>query len=176
MPLPTYQDAMLPLLEFSSDQQEHSLREATNAVADYFCLNDAERALLLGSGRKPIIDDRVGWARTYLGQAKILESTRRGVFRITERGLSLLATKPSSITDQTLKQYSEFAEFLTRKAIKKKAALAVEVEPSAESESTPEESLERASLAIRSSLASDILDVSNIVHPIFSRGWSSKSS
>ena len=156
---------MLPLLKFVHDRNEYSLRQATAAVSEAFGLTEDERNQLLSSGRKPVIDDRVGWARTYLGQAKLLESTRRGYFRITERGLALLATNPSTINDQTLKQYPEFIEFLSRKTLKKKSSalignqVAIDFETgTTPSQSTPAESLEDAFQTIRNSLASDILE------------------
>lgn len=149
---------MLPVLRFAQDRNEHSLREVTTAVSDTFELSDEERSQLLGSGRKPVIDDRVGWARTYLGQAKLLESTRRGYFRITERGLSLLATNPTIINDQTLKQYPEFLEFLDRKTLKKKIVGNNDFVLSTDNQSTPEESIENAFQTIRNSLASEILE------------------
>jgi len=51
MALPTYQSAMLPLLKFAGDRQEHSLRDATRAVSDAFKLTEDERNQLLSSGR-----------------------------------------------------------------------------------------------------------------------------
>lgn len=167
MALPTYQTAMLPVLRFAQDRNEHSLRDATTAVSDAFELSDEERTQLLGSGRKPVIDDRVGWARTYLGQAKLLESTRRGYFRITERGLSLLATNPVIINDQTLKQYPEFLEFLNRKTLKKKADSISDVVLPADDQSTPEESIENSFQTIRNSLASEILEQIKSCSPKF---------
>lgn len=158
---------MLPLLRFAEDRSEHSLREATEAVSNSFGLTEDERNQLLGSGRKPIIDDRVGWARTYLGQAKLLESTRRGYFRITDRGLELLATNPSSINDQTLRQYPEFAEFISRKTLNKKNLDTTIVKSPAESQSTPKESLETAYQTIRNSLGSEITEQLKRCSPVF---------
>ena len=39
MAIPDYQTRMLPLLQFAGDRQEHSLREAIDALADVFNLN-----------------------------------------------------------------------------------------------------------------------------------------
>lgn len=167
MALPTYQTVMLPLLRYAQDMQEHSLREATIAVSDSFGLSEEERSQLLGSGRKPIIDDRVGWARTYLGQAKLLESTRRGFFRITARGIELLQKNPTTINDQTLKQYIEFLEFLNRKSRKNKLEILIQNDSPSETTSTPEELLESAHQTIRNSLAAEILEMIMTCSPNF---------
>jgi len=52
MAIPDYQSIMLPLLQFSGDQQEHSLREAIEFLADHFHLTDEERKELLPSGQQ----------------------------------------------------------------------------------------------------------------------------
>ena len=88
---------MLPLLKFASDGEEHSLREAIDSLADQFKLSTDERQTLLPSGQQAIFDNRVGWARTYLKKAGLLESTRRGYFRITQRGQDVLRKNPASI-------------------------------------------------------------------------------
>lgn len=119
---------MLPLLRFAEDRNEHSLREATRAVSDAFGLSEDERHQLLSSGRKRVIEDRVGWARTYLGQARLLESTRRGYFRISDRGIDLLSKNPLIVNDQLLKQYPEFADFLSRKTKKTQTTQSIEFE------------------------------------------------
>ena len=87
MPIPDYQTCMLPLLKFLSDKQEHSLRETVDQLAKQFKLSDQEMKEMLPSGQQAIFNNRVGWARTYLGKAGLLEGTRRGYFRITQRGL-----------------------------------------------------------------------------------------
>ncbi|TFE71093.1 restriction endonuclease, partial [Candidatus Methylacidiphilum fumarolicum] len=102
---------MLPLLRFAADRQEHSLREAIEALTAVFGLTDAEQKQLLPSGIRPIFDDRVSWARSYMKQAGLLESPRRGYFRITQRGLDVLAKNPSKIDLSFLSQYSEFVKF-----------------------------------------------------------------
>lgn len=166
MALPTYQTAMLPLLRFASDGQEHSLREATLAVSDAFHLTEEERSQLLPSGRKPVIDDRVAWARVYMGQAGLLESTRRGFFRISRRGLELLASNPQTVNDKTLKQYPEFVDFISRKS-KRKILENSDAEIPSQSESTPEESLEDAYRSIRNRLAVELLDQIKSCSPAF---------
>lgn len=111
MTIPDYQSIMLPLLRFASDGEEHSLREAIDALADQFKLSAEERQTLLPSGQQAIFDNRAGWARTYLKKASLVESTRRGYFRITRRGQDVLHKDPASINVAYLKQFPEFVEF-----------------------------------------------------------------
>ncbi len=118
MPIPDYQTIMLPLLKFLGDKKEHSLTESTEYISKLFNLTDEERRELLPSGQQAIINNRVGWARTYLVKAGLLEATRRGYFRITERGTQVLERNSSEINVKYLEQFPEFVQF---KAIKKEA-------------------------------------------------------
>lgn len=169
MAIPDYQAIMLPLLKFASDGKEHSLREAYSTMCDVFNLSDEERTRLLMSGRKPIIDDRVAWARTFLGQARLLDSTGRGVFRISERGRTLLAENPPVVNDNLLKRYSEFVDFLNRKKKKSNDKTQAEIVPvdSEETLKTPEESLESAYQSLRDNLSTEILESIKSCSPSF---------
>ena len=97
MTIPDYQTVMLPLLSLAADGEEHRLRDAIEELADHFNLTEVERKELLPSGSQATFDNRVGWARTYMKKAGLLESPRRGYFRITDQGLQALEQKPEMI-------------------------------------------------------------------------------
>ena len=111
MAIPKYQSIMLPLLQFASDGEEHSLRQTIETLADEFDLTDEERKARLPSGQQAAFDNRVGWARTYLKKAGLLRSTRRGYYQITRRGAQVLEQNPPEITASFLRQFPEFVEF-----------------------------------------------------------------
>jgi restriction system protein len=83
MAIPDYQTCMLPFLKFLEDGKEHTLREAEDVLATVFNLTPTERAELLPSGQQFIFKNRIGWARTYLKKAVLIESPKRGIFKIT---------------------------------------------------------------------------------------------
>lgn len=153
MPIPDYQSIMLPLLTFAGDEKEHSLREAIETLADRYNLSEEERKEMLPSGQQTIFDNRVGWARTYMKKAVLLESSRRGFFKITKRGLDVISQKPTEINVKFLDQFPEFLEF--RKAKEKP------VEEPGDSggieDKTPAETLEAAYQKMRQDLALDLL-------------------
>ena len=82
---------MLPVLKLASDEKEHKFSQAVEMLADEFCLTTEERSELLPSGSQAVFNNRVGWARSYLKQAGLLVSPRRGFFTITSVGTQLLA-------------------------------------------------------------------------------------
>jgi restriction system protein len=156
MSIPDYQKTMLPLLKFAGDQAEHSLRDAIEHMVDLFHLDDTERRSLLPSGHQTIIDNRVGWAKTYLVKAVLLEAVRRAHFKITERGLAILKQNPSEINVRFLKQFPEFIEFQKpSKQDEKVNAQVTHEEPMAAL--TPRELIEDGYKRMRDSLAQDLL-------------------
>jgi restriction system protein len=161
MPIPDYQECMLPVLELLADGQDHKLRDLTKAVADRFSLTDAERAEMLPSGQQTVISNRVAWAKTYLKKAGLLANPVRGTVRITEEGKSALAQKPTKIDNDFLRKYGSFSEFY------KKTAPVETKDAHADVAATPEESLESAYRFLHDALADEILDKVKSCSPTF---------
>jgi restriction system protein len=113
MAVPQYNKMMLPLLQFMSDGQEHHVKEAIEPIADYFDLTQEDRNILRNNSKQTQLYDRIHWANTYMKKAFLLESTRRGYIRITERGLAVLNENPSYLDKNYLMQFPEFLEFVT---------------------------------------------------------------
>lgn len=84
MTIPSDQELMLPILEFAGAKDEHSVGEAREVLADRFELTDEEKTELLPGGGQSVF--RVGSTKTYPPQANLLESIRRGHFKITAHG------------------------------------------------------------------------------------------
>jgi len=162
MAIPDYQSCMLPILKFYADGQEHSFREAVEAVAKDFNLTDQERKEMLPSGQQEIFDNRIGWARTYMKKAGLIEAPRRGVNRITPRGLDVLKKKPGRIDVNYLAQFKEFKEFRALRHTRQEDESEVET-----NNKTPEESLESAYQKIRNDLAADLLQRMKTCSPTF---------
>ncbi|MBN2251873.1 MAG: restriction endonuclease [Candidatus Altiarchaeota archaeon] len=154
MAVPDFQSFMLPLLELSGDQKEHSISEAKEVMAKVFKLSEEDRKELLPSGVQTIYENRIYWSLTYLRKAGLLEAPARGRFRITQRGLEVLGKKPAKITTKYLREnFPEFREFST--VAKKKPAENETIKPDAES--NPRETLEYAHQSIMQALAQDVL-------------------
>ncbi len=156
MSIPDFQSVMLPLLKFAADQQEHSLREAIETLAQTFKLSDEERKELLPSGQQAVFDNRVGWSRTHMKKAGLLESTRRSFFKITQRGLDVLSRNPQKIDVKFLEQFPEFVEFRAASRRDKEIVLGAEAEVN--NHQTPEELLEYGYQRIRQDLAQELLN------------------
>ena len=95
MPVPEFQSFMLPVLQLASDNELQSLPEARDVLASKFGLTEQDLGEMLPSGRQRRFNNRVAWAKVYLEQAGLVESPKRGTFRITALGQTLLAERPS---------------------------------------------------------------------------------
>ena len=113
MPIPTYQDVMLPLLQAAADQ-EVRVSEVVTQLSQIFQLSASEQNMLLPSGRQSVLANRVGWARTYMHKAGLLSSSRRGFVQATDEGRHLLATHPLRVDNETLMRYPSFRAFRSR--------------------------------------------------------------
>ncbi|MDP2830029.1 MAG: restriction endonuclease [Sulfuricellaceae bacterium] len=111
MAIPDFQSLFLPLLKVCADGKEHTKQELLPWLAKQFGLTDSELEVKLASGKQGMFDNRVGWAKSYLKQAGLLDNLRRGVFKITARGTQVLSENPQSLNIKYLKRFPEFVAF-----------------------------------------------------------------
>lgn len=157
MSVPDYQSLMLPLLKIAADQNEHSLSEVIEILAQQFKLNDQERKELLPSGKQRKFDNRVHWARTYMVKANLLTSTGRSRFHLTEQGSKVLRENPPQINVKYLEQFPEFLEF-RNKSNKINGHLEAPQEIIEKTSQTPQEILDTSYQSLRQNLAQEILE------------------
>jgi len=162
MSVPDYQSLMLPLLKLAGDGREHLFRDAVETLAREFDLSDADRRELIPSGTQPLIFNRVGWARTYMKKAGLLDSKKRGYFNITERGMRVLEEAPFEINATYLRQFPEFVEWQTPKEKQ-----AIEKADEIDVPETPEEQIGTAFQQINADLANDLLEIVKGCTPLF---------
>src|SRR5438132_615859 len=97
MPVPKYDEMMLPLLRFLEDGAEHAQRELADRIAAHFKLTREECAQMLPKVRATYLRHRLGWAGFSLRRAGLAENPRTGTLRITDEGRKYLATNPSQL-------------------------------------------------------------------------------
>ncbi|HSV76713.1 MAG TPA: restriction endonuclease [Bacteroidales bacterium] len=152
--IPDFQSLMLPFMNHLSDGQEHSTTETHDKLAKQFGLTEEELFQYLPSGNQKTFYNRLFWAKAHLKMAGLLENTKRGHFRITERGKQVIASKPALINLKFLKQFPDYLENSGRSRNEEKNTI---LENESEIAATPEETLESNYLQIRKNLALEIL-------------------
>lgn len=160
--LPSYQELMKPVLE-AAKNEEVKLSKVVDLLAEQFNLSEDERTELLPSGRQAAFTNRVGWAKTYLAKAGLLDSTRRGHFVITDLGKEAL-NSGEEINNQYLKRFDDFNAFTKQKNGDSDQGEKTTV---SDNDATPDEVLRAAYKQINDALASDILSRTRKVSPAF---------
>lgn len=119
MAVPDFQSMFVPLLKVVSDGRNHTTKEIVEALVEHFQLSNEDREEMLPSRNQRRLNNRVGWARTHLKNALLIDYVGRGVVKITPRGLKLLATNPESISLRDLdEKYPEHLAWLNKKGPK----------------------------------------------------------
>ncbi len=160
MPIPDYQSLMLPVLQ-TSEYGEIRIADAVSKLANTLGLSPEESSELLPSGNQTVFNNRVHWARFYLIKAGLLESTRRGYFKITERGKQVLSSNKERIDNEFLKQIPDFQQFLGKRTQPKIEGGDVD------DKETPDEIMRATHRQIDAALAQELLDRIYAAPPAF---------
>ncbi|GHU92985.1 hypothetical protein FACS189479_03400 [Spirochaetia bacterium] len=88
---------MVMLAFLAKNPQEHRMDELITEIINHFKLTDTEKIELLPSGKQNIIDNRVGWCRSHLKIAGLIEDPKRGYVKITPLGLDTIAKNPKQL-------------------------------------------------------------------------------
>lgn len=154
MSIPDYQSLMLPVLKAVA-QGEVKLSSLVKSLATELNLSKEEVTELLPSGQQTVFANRVGWAKTYLKKAGLLEYPRRGYSRITDNGKRVLASNPSKIDNTFLTQFEDFQRFRDRSLVETDEDT---LDITNEDSQTPDELVRSAHRQIETALAEEILD------------------
>jgi len=147
---------MRPLLEAHRDGEEHKNRDLVNDLAEQFNLSEDERRKMLPSGGARLFDNRVGWAKSHISKAGLLEAPRRAISVITDKGRKVLAEHPDRVDLKTLNEFEQYREFRSKKesALEQKTS---NLDTPDQDEQTPEEALENAYLKVRGQVEAELL-------------------
>jgi restriction system protein len=155
MPVPPYQQMMLPFLLSLADGNVKQLSEMYDHLITIFHLSEKDISELLPSGTQSRFVNRVQWVKTYFSHAGLIELTGRGLFKITNVGLSLLRENPPEINNHLLMRYPSFMEF-QHIAHHENGITQIEVIEETE-RITPQEALDSSYQRIRRELADELL-------------------
>lgn len=162
--IPDFQTIMLPLLKTISDGKEYSSNEMTDSLARQFKLSQEEINQYFPSGSAKTFSNRVGWAKSYLKMAGLLEYPRRAMVRISDSGIDFLKKNPTEITLKVLRAIPAFMESFNNT---KREGESNDANDNHDLISTPEELLEGSYLTIRKNLAQELLQRIKSCSPAF---------
>jgi restriction system protein len=158
MPIPEFQSFFHPFLNLAKDGKEHSLQEIRDFLTQFFNLTEDEKAEKVPSGTQTKFDNRIYWTKSYFVKAKLIESSKRAHFKITEKGLNFLSRFKDEITVKDLKEIDEFKEFSQGNGDTVSTNQSSNRETIVFEDKTPIEKLEESYQIIHNELAEQILE------------------
>lgn len=158
MAIPKYNELYRLVLLSLQDGGVHSMKEVRDFIISTLHLTEQDLAETLPSNPKSsVFSGRVGWAKTYLLKARMIDSPQRGHIVITPSGKALLESG-ISITNTVLAQKCpEFLDFYRCKSSGSDSIALASDEVQAEAPETPQETFERVYAIINDQLADDLL-------------------
>lgn len=156
MALPKYNDLYRVLLTVLQDGQQHSMKDVRNSIAQMLHLTEKDISETLSNG-STVYAGRVGWAKTYLKKAEMIESSQRGYISITSAGRALLASNEPITNAVLAKSSPAFCEFYQHKVSNDASTAPTPAEAHEETPETPQETFERVYTLINDQLADDLL-------------------
>lgn len=154
MAVPKYYEMYYSFLQSLSDGEEHPYSDVKKKVIEDFKLTDIELAELLPSGKQPVFSNRIGWCRTYLKKAGLIESPTKAHFMITKSGREVLKSG-KKITNEVLREFPSFVKFIDGDT--KKVKDTAEEKDSLNNDETPQETLERVYGELNNVLKDELL-------------------
>lgn len=151
MPVPKYYQFFPSILDCLADGKEHNLKEVAEYCANKFNLSDEDKREALPSGQ-PTYLNRVGWARTYLKKAGLIDRTSRSVYVITDLGEEAVKNGSSDVDLEYLRRFDSFNEFSNPKNTQSDNCVAIN-----KKEESPQEQLELSIREINSSLCDSLM-------------------
>src|SRR6266567_2496283 len=101
--MPSVDDLLRPMLEALSDGKPHGFADLVESISDALHLDDEIRHRHLASGQT-VIYNRLGWTRTHLAKAGLVDNPDARVIMLTDAGRSFLGSHPGPVDTDTLKR------------------------------------------------------------------------
>ena len=152
MAVPKYDEFMPSIIRCLGDGKVHSLKQITEYCANEFQLSETDKSETLSSGQSKL-NNRVGWAKTYLKKAGLIKSTKRAHFCLTDEGAKAFQAGADCVTLEYLRSFDSINEF-EGKAKENHKTISETEQIKTES---PQEQIESALRAINDELAEDLM-------------------
>ena len=157
MSLPKYYELYSPFLYSIQDGKLYNIKEVKEAIAKKLQLSENSLSEELPSGTQTVFANRVGWAKTYLKKAGLIDNPKRSFVQITTEGKRLLDSGVE-ITDSYLSsKYPSFNDFKNSTAGSSSVSKTEVKTSESIAEETPQETFERVYKNINEALADELL-------------------
>lgn len=153
--VPKFFEFLPIVLRILLDGTEKTVKQMREESIDMLQVSEDDCKELLPSGRQRTVDNRVNWAVTYLKNAKLITSIRRGVYVITAEGCKAYADVGDKLDLAYLERYESFRTF---HGTPNEADANIKT-PDSPVEDTPQDMFDKAYSQINAALAEELLAV-----------------
>ena len=153
MAVPKFFEFFVPTLKALSHKDSMKIKDLRAAIADDMGLSDADKAVLLPSGKQLTYVNRIQWSIQYLKNAGLVSTVSRGEYAITTEGLRAYQEDADKIDIHYLNRYDSFRRFHGGNN-QNTASPSGSTE---QEEITPLESIEAAYTSIRTALSKSLI-------------------
>jgi restriction system protein len=113
MSIPAFHEFFRPFLALLASEGTLHMREIYARLEATSGLSAAELAQRLPSGQFTVMENRIGWARTYLFKAGLIERVARATYRLSEEGRRALEAHPKELSLSDLRRVPALRDWLT---------------------------------------------------------------
>ncbi|MBR3905571.1 MAG: restriction endonuclease [Clostridia bacterium] len=153
MAVPKFFEFFPAVLRSLLDKTEKTVKQIREEAADDLNVSIDDRKELLPSGRQRTVDNRINWALTYLKNAGLVCSVRRGVYTITEEGIRAYSEVGNNLDLGFLNRYESFRIFHIA-SVQNPSSDKPQSPPA---EDTPQDMFEKAYQQINAALSEELL-------------------
>lgn len=153
--IPKFEQIRIQALKTLKSGAVMRAKDFRTPLAEHFHMTDEDMNARYSSGNGEIFIDRIFWALSYLFIAGLVEKPKRGDYKISSKGLSML----ESSSDEQINEYIKEAvnARTPKKSSKVKDTSEETLDASGENEPTPQERLYNSYDNIKQSIQSEIL-------------------
>lgn len=109
--IPKYDEMYREFLLCLSDGEAHKNADIREYVFASKGLTESDRKTYISNGTQLLCNNRIGWTRTYLKKAGLIESQPHGMTRLTDEGKRVVSNLPPVVDNDFLMKYESFREF-----------------------------------------------------------------
>ena len=159
--IPKYNEMYNEVLSVLSKGEEVKFKDLVEEVSDILKLTPEQRLERAQNQKASVIYYRLGWTKTYLTKAGLVDIVRKGVYKITDEGLKVINSN-IEVDNSFLMKYQSFVDFVSPTLVENENIVEEKV-----NEDTPHESIEKAIRLINSRLSSELIELINSKDPKF---------
>lgn len=154
MAVPKFFEFFPGVLRVLTDGREKTVKQIREEAIAFLQVSEEDCKELLPSGRQRTVDNRVNWAVTYLKNAGLIRSVKRGVYVVTDEGQKAYAEDGDQIDLAYLERYDSFCAFHgSPVASHSEEKIDISIEE------TPQDTFEKAYSQINAALSADLLSI-----------------